>query len=105
VRVAIDGLAALGAHYVTASTGSEVVTAQFSVTPSTAVLLAVTPNTTKQGQSVIVEVLGQNTLWTGATVFNFGAGTTVMNGRGRQPDARHPDRGVDALAPGRARAP
>ena len=104
VRVAIDGLAALGAHYVTASTGTEVVTAQFSVTPSTAVLLAVTPNTTKQGQSVIVEVLGQNTLWTGATVFNFGAGTTVMNGAVDSPTHATLTVAVDALAPVGARA-
>ena len=105
VRVAIDHLAALGARYITAATGAEVVTAQFTVTPSTAVIVAVTPNTARQGQSVSVEVVGQNTDWTGATIFNFGAGTTVTDGVVDSPD-QHATLtvAVDALAPVGARA-
>jgi hypothetical protein len=46
-------------------------------TPSLALILSVTPNIAKQGDTLQVEVTGQNTHWDGSTVFTFGAGIQV----------------------------
>ncbi len=51
--------------------------AGFTVTPSLALISEVTPNTAAQGQSVQVEVTGQNTHWGGPTTFQFGDGIVV----------------------------
>jgi hypothetical protein len=51
--------------------------AGFSVTPSLALISAVTPNTAKQGDTPQVEITGQNTHWNGTTTFQFGDGIVV----------------------------
>jgi hypothetical protein len=51
--------------------------AYFDVTPSLALISAITPNTGLQGTTVTVEMTGQNTHWDGSTSFNFGAGIVV----------------------------
>ena len=79
VTLSIGQLASLGARLATATTGTEVVTAGFSVTPSIAIVVSVSPNTARQGEAVLVEVVGQNTHWDGATMFNVGGGITVNN--------------------------
>lgn len=53
--------------------------AGFSVTPSLAMIEAIAPNTALQGQTIQVEVTGQNTHWAGNTVFQFGAGIVVTS--------------------------
>jgi hypothetical protein len=83
--ISIDQLATLGGRGVVATTsdtpgGPQVVGgAYFSVTPSLAQIVSVTPNTAEQGQSVSVLVTGSNTHWNGSTVFSFGDGITVSN--------------------------
>jgi hypothetical protein len=80
VEIAIDQLAVLGSRAVTATTdGSSVGGGLFSVTPSLAVITAVSPNTARQNDTIAVEVTGQNTHWTGATTFSFGGGINVTN--------------------------
>jgi Quinohemoprotein amine dehydrogenase, alpha subunit domain III len=79
VKVTIAQLATLGTRFVTATTGTEVVTATFSVSPSTAVIVAVAPNTARQGDSASVGVTGQNTHWDSSTMFTFGSGIVVTN--------------------------
>jgi hypothetical protein len=51
--------------------------ASFQITPSLALISAVAPNTALQGNTLAVEVTGQNTHWSGATSFSFGAGIIV----------------------------
>jgi hypothetical protein len=81
--ISIDQLATLGYRSVVATTsdvigiGHTVSGAGFSVTPSLALILSVTPNIAKQGDTLQVEVIGQNTHWDGSTVFTFGAGIQV----------------------------
>ena len=53
--------------------------ASFTVTPSLALILAVTPNTALQGNTIRVDVTGQNTHWDGSTTFQVGAGIAVSN--------------------------
>ncbi|HEY6446118.1 MAG TPA: Ig-like domain-containing protein [Acidobacteriaceae bacterium] len=87
VTLSIDPLANLGGYSVTAYTPDATNTAQqvvggagFSVTPSLATILTVNPNTAPQGTTnFTVNVVGQNTLWDGATTFQFGAGIVVTN--------------------------
>ncbi|MGC2637763.1 MAG: Ig-like domain-containing protein [Acidobacteriaceae bacterium] len=87
VTLSIDPLANLGGYSVTAYTPDATNTAQqvvggagFSVTPSLATILSVSPNTAPQGTTnFTVNVVGQNTLWNGATTFQFGAGIVVTN--------------------------
>ncbi len=79
-NISIDQLATLGGRAVTATTGGQTVGgAGFSVTPSLAQIAAVTPNTTLQGQTITVDVAGQNTHWNGSTFFQFGSGIVVTN--------------------------
>ena len=81
--ISIDQLATLGGRGVVANTPDasgpdlSVGGGYFSVTPSLALILAVTPNIAKQGNSLEVEVTGQNSHWDGSTVFTFGAGIQV----------------------------
>jgi len=81
--ISIDQLATLGGRSVVATTpdasGPDVTVsgAGFTVTPSLALILSVTPNTAKQGDTPQVEVTGQNTHWDGSTVFTFGDGIQV----------------------------
>ena len=86
VNISIDQLASLGGRSVVATTSDvtglqQVVSgAGFSVTPSLAQITAVTPNTTQQGQSIVVSVTGANTHWQqGVTTFSFGSGIAVQN--------------------------
>jgi hypothetical protein len=85
--ISIAQLATLGYRSVVATTpdaqnfnGVNQVTvsgAGFDVTPSLALILAVTPNTALQGQTPQVEITGQNTHWDGSTIFQFGDGIVV----------------------------
>jgi Bacterial Ig-like domain len=77
VNVTVGQLATLGSHGFTATTGAQVVNGSLYVTPSQAVIVNVTPNTAKQGDTITVTVTGQNTHWDGTTTFNFGYGLTV----------------------------
>jgi hypothetical protein len=83
--ISIGQLTPTGGYAVTAytpdATGSQVTVggAGFSVTPSLALISAITPNAAQQGATVQVEVAGQNTHWDGATTFQFGAGITVSS--------------------------
>jgi hypothetical protein len=79
--ISINQLAALGFRTAVATTDGISVSgpAGFTVTPSLAVISAVTPNTALQGTSETVEVTGQNTHWGPATVFTFGANITVTS--------------------------
>ena len=85
--ISIDQLANLGYRGVVATTpdapninGVNQVTvggAGFTVTPSLALIQAVTANTALQGQTPQVEITGQNTHWNGSTNFQFGDGIVV----------------------------
>jgi len=83
--ISINQLAPLGGSQVVATTtdtpgGSQVVGgAYFDVSPSLALISAVTPNSSKQGTTASVEVTGQNTHWDGSTTFHFGAGIVVTS--------------------------
>jgi hypothetical protein len=55
--------------------------ASFSVTPSLALISAVTPNTALQGDTPQVEITGQNTHWNGTTTFQFGDGIVVTKSK------------------------
>jgi hypothetical protein len=82
--ISIAQLATLGGRSVVATTpdatlaSAQVVGgAGFTVTPSLALILAVTANTALQGQTPQVEITGQNTHWNGSTTFQFGDGIVV----------------------------
>jgi len=84
--ISIAQLANLGGRSVVsstpdASTANQITVggAGFSVTPSLALILSVTPNTAQQGNTVSVVVTGQNTHWNGSTTFQFGAGIVVTS--------------------------
>ena len=80
VSISVDQLATLGGRSVIATTGgTQVGGAGFTVTPSLALIKAITPNLAKQGDTITVDVTGQNTHWNGSTTFNFGAGIVVTN--------------------------
>ena len=87
VTLNIDPLANLGGYSVTATTPDATNPAQqvvggagFSVTPSLATIVSVSPNTAPQGTTnLTVNVVGQNTLWDGATTFSFGADIVVAS--------------------------
>ena len=84
VPITIDQLAILGFRSVTATTNgvmvSSVYPVGFTVTPSTALISSVTPNTGNQGDSgTQLQVVGTNTHWGPSTVFSFGSGITVTN--------------------------
>ncbi len=84
--ISIAQLANLGGRSVVSSTPDATTANQvtvggagFSVTPSLALILSVTPNTAQQGNTVSVVVTGQNTHWNGSTTFQFGAGIVVTS--------------------------
>ncbi|MFZ1086684.1 MAG: Ig-like domain-containing protein [Terracidiphilus sp.] len=83
--ISINQLAPLGGSSVVATTPDVTGSAQvvsgagFTVTPSLALISTVTPNTALQGNTITVEVTGQNTHWDGSTVFTAGEGITVSN--------------------------
>jgi len=86
VPITIDQLATLGYRAVSATTVTDGVTVQsgypvgFTVTPSTATIASVTPNTGNQGDSgTQLQVVGMNTHWNSRTIFSFGSGITVTN--------------------------
>src|SRR5262249_13771889 len=82
VHLTINDFAQTGPRFVTATTNgaAPVGGAAFSVTPSQAVIASLTPNTAKQQDSIVVAVVGQNTLWSqGATVFTVDGSITVSN--------------------------
>lgn len=84
VPITIDQLATVGFRNVTAATNGIVVSSVFpvgfTVTPSTAVISTVTPNTGNQGDSgTQLQIVGTNTHWGPGTVFSFGSGITVTN--------------------------
>lgn len=69
------------AHTPDATAGNQVTVggAYFSVTPSLAHIISITPNIAPQGSTITVDVQGQFTHWSGATTFHFGAGIVVTN--------------------------
>jgi len=83
--ISVNQLAVLGGRSVVATTPDALPIAQtvsgagFSVTPSLALIAAITPNIAKQGATITVDVTGQNTHWDGSTVFQLGAGISVTN--------------------------
>jgi hypothetical protein len=83
--ISIGQLATLGGRGVVATTPDVTGPSQvvgggyFSVTPSLALILAVTPNIAKQGNTLQVEVTGQNSHWDGSTIFTFGASIQVTH--------------------------
>jgi len=81
VNVTVPILQSLGGCGVTATTGTEVAhnISSFSVTPSTATILSVTPNTAIQGtQNFSVDVTGLATHWVAGTNFSFGSGSVSV---------------------------
>jgi hypothetical protein len=82
-NIGVNQLASLGQHSVVANTPDASASAQvvggayFTVTPSLASISAISPNTALQGSTIAVEVTGQNTHWSSATTFQFGAGIVV----------------------------
>ena len=84
LQVTVNPLASTGYCPVAATTGTEVANlgggGYFYITPSTAVISNVTPNTALQNATgVVVNVVGFATLWTPTTVFNFGSGVGITS--------------------------
>jgi hypothetical protein len=83
--ISIPQLAPLGGNQVVATTsdvtGSAAVVggAYFSVTPSLALISAISPNTAAQGTALTVDIQGQNTHWNASTTFSLGAGIVVTS--------------------------
>ena len=84
VPIAVGQLATLGYRAVTATTGGITVQSSFpvgfTVTPSTATIASVTPNTGNQGDNETqLQVVGLNTHWGSSTIFSFANGISVTN--------------------------
>jgi MBG domain (YGX type)/Cep192 domain 4 len=80
VQLSIGQLALQGGRFVTATTDGKLVGGGgFSVTPSQAVVVSLSPNTAKQQDTIIANVIGQNTSWDGTTTFSLGGGVDVTN--------------------------
>src|SRR6266850_476865 len=80
VHLTIPAAATAGSRTLTVVTGSEVATLgnAFSVTPGTAVITAVSPNTGKQNDTVTVAITGQFTHFSqGVTQIDLGPGLVV----------------------------
>ena len=102
----IDPAAAGGARTVTLTTGAETPTLAngFAVTPSTPVLLSVTPNTGQQGQNVPVTLTGQFTHFAqGTSQASLGAGITVNSLTVNSPTTAAALLNIDYSAAGGAR--
>jgi hypothetical protein len=84
VQVTVSPEAGVGYCPVTATTGTEVAQlgggGVFDITPSTATVLSVTPNTAVQNISSLpgVQVVGFATHWDSTTTFSFGGGVNVI---------------------------
>jgi large repetitive protein len=78
VPITIDNQAALGARNVTITTGSQVVTATFTVVAGIPAVSLINPNNIKPTQTQSVAVTGVFTNWvSGTTQANFGPGIAV----------------------------
>jgi hypothetical protein len=86
VNISVGQEATKAANPVVATTGTQVASGScvpynvgcFSVTPSQAVVLSLSPNTAFQGNNLTgVNVVGLNTHWDSTTTFSFGSGITV----------------------------
>jgi RHS repeat-associated protein len=84
VVITVPSTATLGAHTVTAMTGSEIAslsngfTVTATVTPPS--ITSISPNVVQQGQSGPLSIVGQNTHFVqGTTQVNLGPGITVTN--------------------------
>ncbi len=75
MEVTVATLAPVGGRSVTATTGAEVSYGYFGVSPGTATITSVAPNTVMQGSSgFVTHVTGFNTHWDNSTSFSFGGG-------------------------------
>ena len=98
--ISIDQLATQGGRSVIATTqGVQVGGAGFTVTPSLALISGIAPNSALQGQTVVVDVAGQNTHWDTTTSFTFGAGIGVINTQVNSATDATLELNVPALAP------
>ena len=78
VPITIDNLAAIGQRNVVITTGSQVVTATFTVVAGVPAVTLVNPNTIQPTQTESVTITGAFTNWTnGTTKANFGPGIAV----------------------------
>jgi hypothetical protein len=78
VPITIDNLAATGQRNVTITTGSQVVTATFTVVAGVPTVTVIAPNTIQPAQSESVSITGAFTNWvSGTTKANFGPGIAV----------------------------
>jgi hypothetical protein len=73
--------------------------AGFSVTPSLASIVSVSPNTSPQGTQITVNVTGMATHWTPATSFSFGAGIVVTSVTVNSPTSATLTLAIPAYAP------
>jgi hypothetical protein len=73
--------------------------AGFSVTPSLATILSISPNTSPQGTQITVNVTGLATHWTPATTFSFGAGIVVTSATVNSETSATLTLAIPALAP------
>lgn len=75
MEITVDIHAFLGGRTVTATTGAEVAYGYFSITPGTATITSVSPNTVMQGTNgFVTHVTGFHTTWDNSTSFSFGGG-------------------------------
>jgi hypothetical protein len=78
VPIMIDNVAAIGQRNVTITTGSQVVTATFTVLAGVPAVTLINPNTIQPTQTESVTITGAFTNWaSGATKANFGPGIAV----------------------------
>lgn len=78
VPITIDNVAATGSRNVTITTGSQVVTATFTVIAGVPAVTVINPNTIQPTQTETVNVTGVFTNWVqGTTKANFGPGIAV----------------------------
>ena len=90
VPITIDNQAALGARNVTITTGSQIVTATFTVLAGIPAVSLINPNNIQPTQSESVAVTGVFTNWiNGTTQANFGPGIAVGGAGGRHLRPRH----------------
>ena len=83
VNITVDELAPQTFRGVRATTGVQVANSLpsvgFFVKPSQAVIASMSPNAAKQGDTLTVQVIGQNTHWDASTAFSFGGGIGVTS--------------------------
>lgn len=77
--ISLSAGATVGPRSVTVTTGAQVLTSNFNVTPQV-VLLSMTPNVILRGQTANLVVTGQNTQWVqGTTAASFSAAGVTVN--------------------------